>query len=187
MPVLAEDMVPVLDGIGRFWSRVPSSKSPGVPTRDVYRGSVSTVSFLLIIGMAGSLSSPTSGNVALRDMGRFSPVFFAALSSAFLLLRSSSAKALLILMETMCISRLLALRSQYPDRPPSSFGIYDHRKSTKNSAAAKSDRNENSQMTMVNIMPDRITVCWAGSALILAKKLMIEDVKSWPSISSWAV
>jgi hypothetical protein len=118
------------------------------------------VSFLLIIGIDGSLSSPpTSGNVALRDIGRFSPVFLAALSSAFLLFRSSSAIALLILIDTIVNSRLLALRSQYPDKPPSSLGIYDHKKKTKKSAANKSDRNENIQMTSVNIMPDRIRVC----------------------------
>jgi hypothetical protein len=120
---------------------------------------VSIVSFLFSIGIEGSLSSPTSGNVALSETGRFSPVFLAALSSAFLLFRSSSAIALLILMETMVINRLLAFRSQYPDRPPSLLGMYDHRKKTKNRAARRSDKNENSQMTSVNIMPERMRVC----------------------------
>jgi hypothetical protein len=56
-------------------------------------------------------------------IGLSPPFFLAALSSAFFRFRSSSAMALLILMETICLRRLLTLRSQKPDKPPSSRGM----------------------------------------------------------------
>jgi hypothetical protein len=74
-----------------------SSILPGVPGLEEYCGSVVMVSFRFSVGISISFSSPTSGRVAFIDTGRSPPIFFAALSSAFLLFFSSSAIALLIL------------------------------------------------------------------------------------------
>lgn len=81
----------------------------------MYTGSVAIVSFLLIIGIPGNLSSLAGmswGKVALRSPGGNSPVFLAALSSALFRCFSWSAMAASILAETIFISLLLIFRSQ---------------------------------------------------------------------------
>lgn len=77
--------------------------------------------------MGGSLSPPLGsksvGKVACRPSTGAPPPFFIAFSAALLRCRSSSAIALLTVTLTILDKRLLTLRSQYPDRPPSRFGM----------------------------------------------------------------
>lgn len=131
----------------------------------MYSGSVAIVSFLLSIGISGSLSSPLPlgmrlGRVALRSSGGSSPAFLAAFSSAFFRARSWSSMAALTFFETIFINRLLIFRSQYPERPPSSLGIQPQRKKTKNKAAIMSDSMAKAQIMSVKSMPERIKACW---------------------------
>lgn len=82
----AVDVVSVLFGIGRIW--LSSKPLLGEPGRELYTGSVASVSTLLSVGMPGSLSSLSDmkvGRVALRSSGGSAPVFLAAFSSAFFL------------------------------------------------------------------------------------------------------
>lgn len=55
------------------------------------------------------------------------------------------------------MSRLLIFRSQYPERPPSSFGIHPHRKNTKKSIARMNESAEKTQMIKVNSIPDKMS------------------------------
>lgn len=159
------DVVPILLGIGRIWFISNAGKAGvpplGVPGREVYTGSVAMVSFLLSIGIPGSLSSPPRlGRVAFRSSGGSSPAFLAALSSFFFRALSWSSIAALTFLETIFINLLLIFRSQYPERPPSSLGIQPQRKKTKNKAARISESMEKAQITSVKTMPERISACW---------------------------
>src|SRR5690349_22570821 len=114
-------VVPARDGIGRFPPSWLISKLPVLTS--VFSEIDMKVSALFIAGIAGRSSSFKTGNDGFKVIGLFSPVFFAALTSAFLLLRSSSTRALLILSATISLSRLLTLRSQNPVKPPSARGM----------------------------------------------------------------
>ena len=74
MFVADEAAVLVRLGPGLFWSISSISKvAPGVLGREVYAGSVGTVSVRCNVGIAGSLSSMKLGRVACRSSGGSSP------------------------------------------------------------------------------------------------------------------
>lgn len=110
-------------GMGGCRPRAFISKLPGVFGREGFSVKEAKVSARLSDGIPARLSSPRTGSDGFIVIGLSPPVCFAALSSAFFRFCSSSAMALLIFWETICLSRLLTLRSQKPVRPPSSRGM----------------------------------------------------------------
>jgi hypothetical protein len=167
-----------------FCPREFISKLPGLSGRNGFSDRDAKVSALCKDGISGRLSSLSTGSDGCSAIGFPSP-FLPAFHPALFLFRSSSAIALLILTETICLRRLLTLRSQKPVRPPSSRGILPHKYRTKNRAARSKERNEKIQMMQVNSMPDRMTACRGSSlasARILSKKLLRELSKSFPCI-----
>jgi hypothetical protein len=83
----------------------------------------------------------------------------AALTSALKRLASSLARALLTVFVTIFINALVTFRSQYPERPPSAAGIQWYKKNTQNRTAARRKSAENTQITRVKHIPERISAC----------------------------